>query len=181
MDLQKINWKFFFENPQAARPEDFFKVFNTWIPGSPEIFIDVADYKHVHDGPLTVLIGHYTDYSLDATNRRLGFLYNSKRPLEGSQEERLAGSLKEFIKSCNRLTSDPIFKGKLKFNPKELQLMINDRALAPNSQETFKTIEGVLKKVVSKVVGHSDFSLKHLGYPKRRFAVSICLKHGSLI
>ena len=103
MDLQYLNWKLYLENPAEAEPDEWFKVFNGWIPDSPEIFIDVADYKHVQDGPVTVLVGHYVNLSLDAGGRTLGLLYDYKHPMAGSNEEKLKSSLLGLLRAALRL------------------------------------------------------------------------------
>ncbi|MBI2340141.1 MAG: hypothetical protein HYU99_07250 [Deltaproteobacteria bacterium] len=181
MNLQKINWKIYFKNPEAAcrvaaKPDIFFKVFNSWIPNSPEIFVDVADYKHVHDGPLILLAGYYADYALDLTSRRLGFLYSRKQPMEGSAKEKIKLSLLEILKAADRLENDPAFEGKLKFATNEFLFIINDRALAPNTPETFTGIKPVLQDVLSKALENKEFNLEHLSNPKQRFSVKMTAK-----
>ena len=49
-------------------------VFHRWIQDRvcPEMLIDVADYRHVPNGPGVVLMGHEASYSLDNTKGRLG-------------------------------------------------------------------------------------------------------------
>lgn len=173
MNLQKINWKLFFKDPTVAKPDDFFRVFNSWIPDSPEIFIDVADYQHVHDGPLTVLIGHFVDYALDETDRRRGFLYGCKKTLEGDEEERLRTTLSSLLKAADRLVSDSLFGGKLHFLTNELEFTVNDRALAPNTSETFTALSPQLNKVMKNLYGEGNYQLNHLKNPKRRFSVRI--------
>jgi len=180
MDIQKITWKIYFKNPEACKPEEFFKVFSTWIPNSPEIFVDVIDYKHVVDGPLTLLAGHYVDYMLDHTDRRLGFLYSAKKPLNGSNSEKIEESLADFLESCKRLIEDPLFKGKLQFKTNELLFMINDRGIAPNTPETFSQVKPDLEKVTRTVFG-SDSSLEQVSDPKKRFSVILtCQKETDL-
>lgn len=176
MNLQKIHWKLYFKNPGAAKPADFFKVFNTWIPNSPEIFIDVADYQHVHDGPWTLLVGHILDYALDHSDRRLGFLYNRKKPMDGSTAEKLANSLRDFLKACLRLEQDPIFSGKLSLATHELLFLINDRAIAPNTTDTFNAIRPELRTLCDRVYGKGAYTLSHRDPPKQRFSIAIRAK-----
>src|SRR5690606_15524340 len=70
MNLQNIQWKLHLDESTVGNPHDWFKAFGTWIPDSPEVFVDVADYSHVQDGPVIFLSGHNECYSLDATGRR---------------------------------------------------------------------------------------------------------------
>lgn len=172
MNLQKIHWKVYFKNPAVAKPDDFFRVFNTWIPDSPEIFIDVADYQHVHDGPVTLLAGHHVDYALDDTDRRRGFLYARKQPLTGDNASKISGSFSDFTETCKKLADDPLFEGQLQFKTDELLFLINDRGIAPNTKETLNAIKPELEKFFSKQ-GIGPVTLTHRADPKQRFSVVI--------
>lgn len=172
MNIQKINWKVFIADPAAASPDVFFKVFNTWIPDSPEIYIDVADYQHAHDGPLTILIGHHSDFWLDASDRRAGLLYNRRTPLEGDNAEKLARTLRETLAACERLRNDAEFGGRLAFRADEIHFTINDRGIAPNTRQVFDEVRPDLEKLMTQLVGNA-FKLEHLNDPKRRLTVRI--------
>ena len=186
MNLQKINWKIYFKDAESAKPNSsaealakpdlFFRVFNSWIPNSPEIFVDVADYKHVHDGPLVLLAGYYVDYALDHTDRRPGFLSSRKQEVKGSALEKIKSSLLEFLKAAQRLSEDPAFGGKLQFATNELLFIVNDRALAPNTPASFSELKPVLEEVFYKVIGNKEFNLEHLSNPRQRFSVRITCK-----
>ena len=171
--MQKINWKLFVERPETASPDVFFKVFNTWIPGSPEVFVDVADYQHAHDGPRTALVGYCSDFWLDDAGSRVGLLYNRRAPMEGTGEEKLKRTLGELFRSCRRLEQDPEFGGRLKFRTDELVFRINDRGLAPNTAETFDRVRAVLAGVLSGVYGGTSFVLDRVTDPRQRFTVNI--------
>lgn len=178
MNIQKINWKLFIADPTAASPEAFFKVFNAWIPDSPEIYIDVADYQHAHDGPLTILVGHHSDFWLDATDRRLGLLYNRRTPMEGNNPDKLASTLRDTLTACERLRTDAAFGGKLAFRTDEIHFTINDRGLAPNTRETFDAVRPDLVKLMTQLVG-GNYKLERLTDPKRRFTVRITTNNQS--
>jgi hypothetical protein len=178
MNLQYVNWKLHLDNPAEAEPDAWFKVFNGWIPESPEIFIDVADYKHVQDGPVTVLVGHYLNLSLDHTGRRLGLLYDYKHPLEGNNEEKLRSGLIGLLRAAKRLEDDAGFEAKHKprFKAGDLKLIINSRAVAPNSAETLEAVKPDLIKVLAKAFGEGNFSIEHLTDPRQRFTVNVTAK-----
>lgn len=176
MNLQFINWKLHLENPAEAEPDEFFKVFNGWIPESPEIFIDVADYQHVKDGPVTLLVGHYVNYSLDHSGRRLGLLSDHKQPMEGSNEEKLLSTLLGIVRVAKRLEEEKGFTHKPQFQVGDLKFIVNSRALAPNTAETLETLKPVLVKVLEKAYGVGNFSLEHLSDPRQRFMVQILVK-----
>lgn len=176
MNLQFINWKVYLDNPAEAEPDEFFKVFSDWIPDSPEIFIDVADYQHVHDGPVTVLVGHFLNVSLDSTGRRLGLLYDYKQPMDGSNEDKLRSSLLGLLRMAKRLQEDAGFSRKPRFRAGDLALTVNSRALAPNTQETLAVVKPDLTKVLAKAFGSGDFSLDQAADPRQRFSLGVAAK-----
>ena len=173
MNLQKIQWKLFFKTPSEIKPDDFFRIFNTWIPGSEEIFVDVADYSHTHDGPVTLLVGHYLDYALDNTDLKLGFLYSHKQPLAGNNQEKLAATLKRFLQACQRLG--------MEFKTNEIFFQINDRALAPSTPKTFAALKPDLICFLDGIFTPGSYTLKPQNEPKKRFGILIKIKENQSI
>ena len=140
MELQHVNVKIYVEGDLTVDPARFIKVFHEWIQEDAldEMLIDVADYRHVPAGPGVLLIAHEADYSMDNTDNRWGLRYNRKSMLEGDNENRFRQALRSAANACRlleaRLADESV---PLKFSRHEFELFINDRALAPNSPETF--------------------------------------------
>jgi hypothetical protein len=176
MDLQYLNWKVYLDNEAETEPDEWFEVLNGWIPDSPEIFIDVADYKHVQDGPVVILVGHYLNLSLDHTGRRLGLLYDYKHPMEGSNEDKLRSSLLGLLRAAKRLEDESGFGHKPKFKAGELRFIVNSRAIAPNSAETLEAVKPELAKLLAKAFGEGAFTVEHDADPRQRFMVEVKAK-----
>ncbi len=174
MNIQNVNWKLFIENPEDIVPAEFFKVFSDWIPDSPEIFVDVSDYTHVHDGPILFLAGHFVNFALDLTGNRLGLLSDYKQVMDGSDEEILRKTLAETLQTAKRLEDEPQFKTAPKFSLTELSFIVNNRAVAPNTPATFAALAPELQKVLGKAFGSDKVHLEQVkGDPRERFAVTI--------
>jgi len=171
MNVQHINVKFYLENPEAVNLADFAAVFNTWIQKQrlDELLIDVADYLHVHNGPGIMLIGHEADYSLDNRAGRLGLLYNRKEPLEGSTQEKLAQTLNAALTAAQILEKE----NGLKFNGSEVQVIVNDRLLVPNTAETFTDLEPEVRAFFDKLYVGAGYELTHKSDPRERFTVHV--------
>ena len=171
MNIQHINIKLFIENPESVNLADYSAVFNTWIQKHKldELLIDVADYLHVHNGPGLILIGHEADYSLDNRLGRLGLLYNRKEPLDGSTQEKFAHATRAILNVAQLLKKE----NGLKFNTQELQVMINDRLLAPNTIETFVTLEPELRTFLDKLYGGAEYEISYKTDPRERFTVEV--------
>ena len=175
VNLQKINWKIFFNKiDPSIRTHEWFTLFNEWIPGSPEIFVDVADYFHVVDGPKVILVGHYADYTFDDTGRRYGFLYGSKRDREGDNGKKILSTFAEFLKRTQQMANHPLFKGKIDLSTNEFLFLINDRGLVPNTPQSFESVKSLLEEALKPVLG--AFSLDLVKDPKQKFQVTLKVK-----
>lgn len=174
MNVQHINFKLFIEDPEAVNLADYAAVFNSWIQKQvlEELLIDVADYLHVHNGPGIMLIGHEADYSLDQRAGRLGLLYNRKAQLEGTTQEKLAQAARAVLTAAQLLEKE----NGLKFNTSEVQIIINDRLLVPNTVETFAALESDFRSFFNKLYSDSDYTLVHQSDPRERFTVHVKTK-----
>jgi hypothetical protein len=150
-------------------------VFHNWIQDQPfdELLIDVADYRHVHHGPGLMLIGHEADYSLDQTDGILGLLYNRKAQLSGTTLDRLTQAARSALVAAEKLEADARLNGKLKFNGQDIQVVVNDRLLAPNNESTRDAVEPVIRTLAAKLFGHSEFSLSFNTDPRRLLSSTV--------
>lgn len=170
MNVQHINIKFFIENP-AVNLADYAAVFNSWIQrhALEELLIDVADYLHVHNGPGIMLIGHEADYSLDNRAGRLGLLYNRKAQLDGTTQEKLAQAARAALMAAQIFEKE----NGLHFNGSEVQIIINDRLLVPNTAETLAALEPDLKAFFDRLYNGAEYTLTHQTEPRERFTVDV--------
>jgi hypothetical protein len=171
MNVQHINIKFYLENPETVKLEDFSAVFNSWIQRhvTEELLIDVADYLHVNNGPGLMLIGHEADYSLDNRAGRLGLLYNRKAQLEGSTQDKFAQAARAALTAARLLETE----NGLKFSGREAQIIINDRLIAPNTVDTFAKLEPELRTFFDKLFGGTEYTLSNDTEPRERFTVNV--------
>jgi len=171
MNIQHINIKFYLENPEAVNFQEIAAAFNTWIQKKllEELLIDVADYLHVHNGPGLMLIGHEADYSLDNRAGRLGLLYNRKKQLEGTTQDKLNQAAHAVLNAANILETE----NGLKFNGQEVQIVINDRLLVPNTIESFTAFEPDLKNFFDKLFNGTEYTLEQDANPRERFTVNV--------
>ena len=171
MNIQHVNIKIYLENPESVKLADFAAVFNTWIQKQrlEELLIDVADYLHVHNGPGIMLIGHEADYSLDNRAGRLGLLYNRKQQIEGTTEDKLAQAVRAALIAAQILEKE----NRLKFNGSEVQVIVNDRLLVPNTAETFAALEAEFKSFFDQLYNGVEYALSHNDDRRERFTVSV--------
>jgi hypothetical protein len=134
----------------AADLADAIPVFHRWIQGSAiaeEMLIDVADYRHVTNGPGVLLVGHHAFRNLDLGGRGLGLLYTRRSAMSGSDADKLRSAVEAALETCGLLEAEPEFAGKLYFDKDDIEVSVNDRMLAPDNEETWRALEPVLRAV----------------------------------
>jgi len=61
----------------------------------------------------------------------------------------------------------------LRFNGQEVQLIVNDRLLVPNTAETYTALESDLIEFFDNLYDRAEYSLTHNADPRERFTISI--------
>ena len=175
--IQHVRVKIFARESASLDLGDAIPVFHRWIQDRlwPELLIDVADYRHVPNGPGVMLIGHEANYSLDNTKGRLGLLY-SRKQAGGAAQENLKQAYDAAMAACQRLEQEPAFSGKLKFNAGECEISINDRLLAPNQEETYLALKPEFDRFFTGIWGPNTYAVERQGEPRELFCVSVKAK-----
>jgi hypothetical protein len=148
-DIQHVNVKVFARTSSKIEWHDAITVFHRWIQDklTDDTLVDVADYAHVPAGPGVMLVGHKAIVSLDMREKRLGLLYNHRAAVEGTTEEKIRQAFEAAVRACRRLEQEPEFAGKLSFDDHRCEVFINDRMLAPNTDETWQAVKPALQQV----------------------------------
>ena len=177
MELQHVNVKIFVEDDDVVDPERFIGAFHRWIRDRvlDELLIDVADYRHVPDGPGILLAGHDALYSMDHTGGRWGLRYNRRTVLEGSNEDRIRQAFEAAAWACALLEEELRDDAPVRFSRTEFEVFVNDRALAPNTPETYAAYKADLEAFARSLLGSEDFELEHHKGSHNRLAVTVHL------
>ncbi len=151
-DAVRIGAKLYARNPEVVDADAYVGLFHGWIQGRglDGVPIDVADYKHVPDGPGIMLIGHEADRSIDFGEGRPGVVYQRKRDLGGSLEERFALTLEAVDRTAADIEADPAAAGVV-FDRDEILVRINDRLAAPNDDATLEAVTPALTAALAVV------------------------------
>ena len=175
MQIQHVNVKLFVQNRADVDLEPLIPVFHSWIQDQTngELLLDIADYRHVEAGPGIVLIGHEGNYSVDNTDNRLGVRYNRKAALVGSNQDRLEQAARAALTACQRLEAEPRLGGKFHFNGQDIEISINDRLLAPNSDATREAAALDIDAFSQKLFGGGAYFASYERDPRKLFAVSL--------
>ncbi|MGH8245156.1 MAG: hypothetical protein ACREUU_01845 [Gammaproteobacteria bacterium] len=183
MDLHRIGIKFFAEESSAVDLPEFIPVFHRWIQGKllDEMLIDVADYSHVRDGPGILLVAHAGNYAYDETGGKRGLVYYSKHVLQGSLSDRIATVGRRALAACALIESDETLRGRVRFRGDRVEIFANDRLLAPNTEQTWKTLRPALEDSLKKLFADAEYSLETEPDPVERFSVMASAKQPASI
>lgn len=150
--IDRLGAKLFAENPEVLRPAAFVGIFHSWIQardldGTP---IDVADYKHVPEGPGVMLIAHESDRAIDFADGRAGAMYQRKRDLTGSLEERLVTVIGAADLTADRIEGETAAEG-VRFGRDEIELRFHDRNRVPNTDAGLGAVRGAVVTALGTV------------------------------
>lgn len=171
MELQKLNVKFFVEQPDKIALTDFIDVFHSWIQATDGVYHDVADYSHMQAGPGVVLVANSANVSIDESGARRGLLFSQKAPLTGSNQEKIRAVLGAALDNCRMLEAEPALKGKLRFAANEALLSVNDRLVGENSQQSFDALKGDVEAVARQLFGGANVSVERNADSRRQLNV----------
>ena len=174
MELQHLIAKFFVSGELKLDPAQVVNLMHQWVAkqSMPEMLVDVAELLHVPKGPGVIAVGNDADYALDHTDGRWGVLYRRKSTLPGTNAERVTQALRSADAAAKLIEAE--FQGQITVSRTDFELIVNDRALAPNRPETFAAAKADLEAGVKAFVGHGNAKITvQGGDARRRFAVSV--------
>ena len=175
VELQHINVKLALQDSGQIDLDGLIPVFHSWIQDQvcDELLLDVADYRHVPDGPGIVLIGHEANYSVDNIEGRLGLRYHRKAVIAGTNQDRLEQAFRSAVRAAQRLAEDAPEGEKLAINGQEIEMWINDRLLAPNREATRSALGSELRIFLDKLFAGSSYTLSLDPDPRRLLTARI--------
>lgn len=170
MNLQHVNVRFRIDGELKVDLKHFIPVFHRWVAEQSlgGMLIDVVDYRHVPQGPGVVLIGADGDYYMNET----GLRYSRKTVAEGTSGEKLKQAFSAAATVCARLEAE--FPD-LKFCRRTFDVTVNDRAIAPNTPETFGALKSDLEDFARTGLGAGSATLEPEPDPRKLFGVTVTL------
>ena len=174
MELQHLIVKIPVDGPLGIDPARIVDIFHRWvaaqsIPGV--LLIDVAELLHVPNGPGVIAVGVEADYAFDHTGGIWGLLYRRKNTVSGTNAKRIAQAFESAVQAGAWLVE--AFPGALKFSRTELELIVNDRGLAPNTPETYAAAMPEIEAALASLFNQTGFHLTRHDHERReRFGVS---------
>ena len=176
-DLQRICVKFYTKTGEPVDQTPLIDIFQDWIRTDrlDEIMIDIADYRHVANGPGMMLICHHTDYALDsAEGGRLGLLVQRKQPLTGSLVDRIVTVAQAGLRFIEALQRDAGVPEGLTFDLSGFEVLPNDRLRVPNTDAGFAAIRDDVEAAAKRLYGNADIAIeRRANHPRARLAAVV--------
>lgn len=178
MDVQQLSVWLPADRPaDAIDLEAFIPIFHAWIRDhrlGDQVLIDVADYRHVHDGPGVMLIGHDGVWSVGRAGGRLGLSYARKRDPIGDAAARLEEAFREALGAALALEGESALAGRLRFRTDEVQVRILSRLVATNTPEIFAAFEPTIRTFLNRLYGDAEFTIERADDdPRAPFGVDV--------
>lgn len=175
MDIQRFCLKFFIHAGQVDEAA-FIPIFHEWIrlKKLPDTLIDVADYRHVPDGPGIMLISHEVNYAMDHAGGQFGLSGQRKLGEGQSHAERILHLAKRLAQFSSQLEKDPRMAGQLRVEGGTFLYQANDRLQVPNTEAAFNAIKPHLEAAATQLYSGQAVSITRVkNDPRDRLSVLI--------
>lgn len=140
--------------PLVAVPglDQLIGVFHTWIRTgaiTDDVLVDVADYAHVHEGPMLLLVCHEGHYVIDRSRGQLGLAYLRRRGASaGSAAANAERTLRRLVHVARLLERDA--PGAV-VGTDSLEIRVLDRLHASNTDDTWRWLEPTIATAIESV------------------------------
>ena len=176
MDLQKLGIKLYLD--PATAPSDasvLVPVFQVWLQKGAlkGLWIDAVDYSHVPEGPGAVLVGHEANLSYERGSQGPCLFFARKTPMEGSLADRALLVLRGAVQAAGLLEKENSLKPLLRFLASRLDLVVQDRLGAPNTDKTFQSMSADLEAFLGKILRGRKAVLRREADSQLPFAVHV--------
>jgi hypothetical protein len=169
LQVQQLSVKFFLKEPEVIDTDQLIPIFHRWIRENAlgdDLMIDVADYRHVPQGPGVMIICHEGHYAMDEGGAGIGFSYSAKRDAVGPAQERLALAFTRVLSACRQLEDEASLPG-IEFDGARMQVQVMSRLAAENTVDDFRVLEGELKVFLPNLYGNASLNVLPLDADSR--------------
>jgi hypothetical protein len=162
--------------PQVTDEALFIPIFHDWIrlQKLQGTLIDVADYRHVPEGPGVMLISHEINYSMDHLGGHLGLSAQRKLGSEEDSQARILSLVQAAARFGSLLEADHRISGAVRFRGESFTYTANDRLQAPNSEATFTALKPDLEAVAAALYPDRAVVVERVeNDPRDRLAIQV--------
>jgi hypothetical protein len=168
MNLQQLSVKLFVAEGARVDQTAVIPVFHRWIRDQrldERVLVDVADYRHVPDGPGVMIIAHDAHYGLDEEAGQVGLLYSRKRDEVGEAGPKLRDAFTRALAACALLEAEPDLQP-LAFRGDRALVRVQSRLVADNSAASFAELQPHLADLAEALYPGETVEIRHVGDPR---------------
>ncbi len=166
MQVQQVEVKLFVEADGELDQEALIPIFHRWIRENrlgDVLLIDVADYRHVPDGPGVMLIGHGVQWKMDADRGELGLAFARKRDEPGPVHDKLTEAFDRLMTAVDALEAEPSLRGQVRLDRRHGLVTVMSRLAAANDAGTYAELAPVVEAVVAERGADGAVSTERVG------------------
>jgi len=163
---------------KSLEAEPLIAVFHRWIREEvlpDHLLIDVADYRHVPEGPSIIIVGHQAQLGLDESAPGAGFLYTPRRDGLGDAASKVRDSLGWAARCAALLEKEAGYQGG--FSANDVFIAIRARATTPDTVASSKELAGSIAELVAGLWG-SDAVVTPSADPRALASVGVKASSG---
>ena len=157
MQVQQVSVKFFVADPESVDQAALIPIFHAWIRErrlGDRLLIDVADYRHVHNGPAVMLIAHELDYTLDLAEGGIGMTVTRKRTAGPTElAKSVAWCLEHAQQAIAALSEDVPGIGAEPATDAAIRVRVLDRRAVPSTPEGEASALPALEEAARQILG----------------------------
>lgn len=155
-EAYRLDIKLDIDSDQPVDPAPLIPIFHRWIQNDHfqgDVLIDVADYRHVPDGPGVILVAYEAHLSVDFERGRPGLRYARKRPPVEKRDfgELLRHDFSRAQEAARLLQRESAFADGTRISDQRWTLKIQDRLRAPATDQAFEAVEPELRSFLSEL------------------------------
>ena len=175
MDVERFCLKFP-AYPSQLDETAFIPIFHEWIRVKkiPGALIDVADYRHVPEGPGIMLISHEINYAMEHGGGQFGLSAQRKSGEGSSHQERIVDLAKRLALFGSLLETDGRLEGQLRLEGETFTYVANDRLRLPNTDEGFATLKPDLEAAAQSLYSGAPVTVTRVANdPRNRLSAVV--------
>lgn len=169
MQPKRFSVKYFVQGELPFELSALIPVFHRWIQEHTVegLLIDVADYKHVYQGPGIMLIGHEGDYSLDMRGGRAGLLYTRKQAPQPTLTDDLKLAFRLAGNAARKLETENTLNG-VRFDYDAAEIAFLDRLATPNTPEIFEQVRASIEEAAAALYPSNPVQITSIEQDRRK-------------
>lgn len=153
IQIQQVSVKIPFVSAEALDLDIFIPIFHEWIREhriTEELLIDVADYRHVPNGPGVMLIANEAHYAIDSDGGVVGLVYSRRRDELSDADTAFRLALSRAASAARHIEKEARLGGNFKFDTSAIEVRVLSRLAAPNTEETRAALAPVWGQVLEE-------------------------------